>query len=109
MGASNDSSSSVSSAFDADGMVIYSDDVPMFQNIKGRGPVPDEVAQLAVGVAIKYRLLPSVIISQWAYESAWGSSLSARNDHNFFGITWFNGCPYPKGIFSGFVVCVGGY
>ena len=44
MGASNDSSSSVSSAFDADGMVIYSDDVPMFQNIKGRGPVPDEVA-----------------------------------------------------------------
>lgn len=109
MGASTNHSSKISSAFDADGVVIFSDDVPMFQNIKGRGPIPDEVAQLAVGVAIKYRLLPSVIISQWAYESAWGTSLSARNDHNFFGITWFNDCPFPKGTARGIGGSEGGY
>lgn len=80
---------------------IYTEDIPSFPEIKGTGNVPDEIAQLAVGSAVKYHLLPSVIISQWAYESEWGHSVSAKNDNNFFGITWFEGCPFPKGTARG--------
>lgn len=80
---------------------IYTEDLPSFPEIKGTGNVPDEIAQLAVGSAVKYHLLPSVIISQWAYESEWGHSASAKNDNNFFGITWFEGCPFPKGTARG--------
>lgn len=79
----------------------YTEDLPMFPEIKGTGTIPDEIAQLAVGAAVKYRLLPSVILSQWAYESEWGRSLSAKNDNNFFGITWFDGCPFPRGTARG--------
>lgn len=79
----------------------FTDDLPTFPEIKGKGQISDEIAQLAVGVAVKYRLLPSVIISQWAYESEWGNSHSAKNDTNFFGITWFNGCPFPQGSARG--------
>ncbi|EOD7438620.1 peptidase M23, partial [Enterococcus faecium] len=60
---------------------IYTEDLPSFPEIKGTGNVPDEIAQLAVGSAVKYHLLPSVIISQWAYESEWGHSASAKNDN----------------------------
>lgn len=98
---SSQKSSVSNTAFSADGTVVFSEDIPIYQEIKGRKNISDEIAQLAVGVAVKYRLLPSVILSQWAYESAWGTSLSARNDHNFFGITWFDGCPYPKGTARG--------
>ncbi|WP_239660968.1 glucosaminidase domain-containing protein [Enterococcus faecalis] len=80
---------------------VYTEDLPIFSEIKGTGNIPDEIAQLAVGSAVKYRLLPSVILSQWAYESEWGRSQSAKNDTNFFGITWFDGCPYPKGSSRG--------
>ncbi|EGP5709201.1 peptidase M23 [Enterococcus faecium] len=80
---------------------IYTEDLPSFPEIKGTGNVPDEIAQLAVGSAVKYHLLPSVIISQWAYESEWGHSASAKNDNNFFGITWYEGCPFPKGTARG--------
>lgn len=80
---------------------IYTEDIPSFPEIKGTGNVPDEIAQLAVGSAVKYHLLPSVIISQWAYESEWGHSVSAKNDNNFFGITWFEGCLFPKGSARG--------
>ncbi len=75
--------------------------VPIFKEIKGSGLIPDEIAQLAVGVAVKYKLLPSVIISQWAYESEWGRSYVAKNDINYFGITWFQGAPFPKGSARG--------
>lgn len=75
----------------------FTDDLPAFPEIKGKGQISDEIAQLAVSVAVKYQLLPSVILSQYAYESAWGQSHSAINDTNFFGITWFNGCPFPQG------------
>lgn len=75
----------------------YSRDLPIFEEIKGTDNIPDEVAQLAVGTAVKYRLLPSVILSQWAYESEWGRSYAAQNDNNYFGITWFAGCPFPRG------------
>ncbi|QPQ16998.1 glucosaminidase domain-containing protein (plasmid) [Enterococcus faecium] len=44
---------------------------------------------------MKYKLLPSVILSQYGYESAFGTSASARNDLNYFGITWFDGCLFP--------------
>lgn len=80
---------------------VYTEDLPIFSEIKGTGNIPDEIAQLAVGSAVKYRLLPSVILSQWAYESEWGRSQSAKNDTNFFGITWFDGCPYPRGSSRG--------
>lgn len=80
---------------------VYTEDLPSYPEIKGVGNVPDEIAQLAVGSAVKYHLLPSVIISQWAYESEWGHSASAKNDNNFFGITWFEGCPFPKGTARG--------
>lgn len=80
---------------------VYTEDLPSYPKIKGTGNVPDEIAQLAVGSAVKYRLLPSVIISQWAYESEWGRSQSAKNDNNFFGITWFAGSSFPKGTTRG--------
>ncbi|AEJ87173.1 hypothetical protein RV05_GL001348 [Enterococcus hirae] len=80
---------------------VFTEDLPSFPEIKGTGNIPDDVAQMAVGSAVKYHLLPSVIISQWAYESEWGHSPSAKNDNNFFGITWFEGCPFPKGSARG--------
>lgn len=79
----------------------YSEDLPEFSEVKGRGQFSDEVVQLAMGTAVKYRLLPSVILSQWAYESAWGESAAAKSDLNYFGITWFSGCPYPQGSARG--------
>ena len=65
----------------------YNLDLPIYEEITGRGQIPDDVAKLAVAVGVKYRILPSVVISQWAYESAWGTSLTATGDNNFFGIT----------------------
>lgn len=88
---------------------VYTEDLPSFPEIKGTGNIPDEIAQMAVGSAVKYHLLPSVIISQWAYESEWGRSASAKNDNNFFGITWFEGCPFPKGSARGIGGSEGGY
>lgn len=87
----------------------YTEELPIFSEIKGTGNVPDEIAQLAVGSAVKYRLLPSVIISQWAYESEWGHSQSAKNDINFFGITWFSGCHFPQGSARGIGGSEGGH
>lgn len=75
--------------------------LPKFSDIKGKGQVSDEIAQYAYGAAIKYRLLPSVILSQYAYESEWGKSQSAKKDNNYFGITWFKGAPFPKGSSRG--------
>ena len=88
---------------------VYTEDLPSFPEIKGTGNIPDDIAQMAVGSAVKYHLLPSVIISQWAYESEWGRSASAKNDNNFFGITWFEGCPFPKGSARGIGGSEGGY
>jgi hypothetical protein len=79
----------------------YSEGLPIYKEIKGRGPFSDEIAQYAVGAAVKYKLLPSVILSQYGYESAFGTSASARNDLNYFGITWFDGCLFPKGTARG--------
>lgn len=79
----------------------FTKDLPLDKTIKGRGDFPDAVVQMAVGTAIKYNLLPSVILSQWAYESAWGKSGPATKDLNFFGITYFDGCPFPKGMQRG--------
>lgn len=79
----------------------YSEGLPIYKEIKGKGPFSDEIAQYAVGAAVKYKLLPSVILSQYGYESAFGTSLSAKNDLNFFGITWFDGCLFPKGTARG--------
>ncbi len=64
----------------------YSEGLPIYKEIKGRGPFSDEIAQYAVGAAVKYKLLPSVILSQYGYESAFGTSPSARNDLNFLGL-----------------------
>ncbi|MFB8450040.1 glucosaminidase domain-containing protein [Enterococcus thailandicus] len=102
---SSDSGSSGGGAFTGS----YTEDLPSYLEIKGTGNVPDEIAQLAVGSAVKYRLLPSIIISQWAYESEWGNSQSAKNDTNFFGITWFDGCPFPKGSARGIGGSEGGW
>ncbi|WP_256925941.1 glucosaminidase domain-containing protein [Enterococcus faecium] len=87
----------------------YTEDLPVFEEIKGRGPITNEHAQAAVGAAVKYRLLPSVILSQLGYESAYGQSQSGKNDTNFFGITWFPGCPYPQGSARGIGGAEGGY
>ncbi|HAQ0057937.1 TPA: peptidase M23, partial [Enterococcus faecium] len=38
----------------------YSEGLPIYKEIKGRGPFSDEIAQYAVGAAVKYKLLPSV-------------------------------------------------
>lgn len=97
----DDSDTSGSTAGGTEFNGVYTEDLPSYPEIKGVGNVPDEIAQLAVGSAVKYHLLPSVIISQWAYESEWGHSASAKNDNNFFGITWFEGCPFPKGTARG--------
>ncbi|MDT6367771.1 glucosaminidase domain-containing protein, partial [Enterococcus faecium] len=51
----------------------YSEGLPIYKEIKGRGPFSDEIAQYAVGAAVKYKLLPSVILSQYGYESAFGT------------------------------------
>ncbi|MGL9811006.1 hypothetical protein EB54_02727 [Enterococcus gallinarum] len=87
----------------------YIETLPIFSEIKGRGPITDEHAQAAVGAAVKYQLLPSVILSQLGYESAYGQSQSGRNDTNFFGITWFPGCPYPQGSARGIGGSEGGF
>ena len=58
---------------------------------------------------MKYKLLPSVILSQYGYESAFGTSASARNDLNYFGITWFDGCLFPKGTARGIGGIEGGW
>lgn len=83
--------------------VEWNTDLPkdLVKDIKGRGQISDDIAQLAVATAIKYKLLPSVILSQYAYESEWGKSLSGQNDKNYFGITWFQGSKYPKGTARG--------
>lgn len=96
---------------DSEDMTVgeFTSELPSFPEIKGTGNFSDEVAQYAVGTAVKYRLLPSVILSQWAYESEWGRSLSAKNDNNFFGITWFEGCPFPKGTARGIGGSEGGW
>lgn len=94
---------------DVNGDVAYSLDLPIYDDVKGRGNIPDNVAQLAVGVGVKYQLLPSVIISQWAYESSWGKSVAASLDNNFFGITWFTGAPYTQGSSRGVGGSEGGY
>ncbi|WP_195958037.1 glucosaminidase domain-containing protein [Enterococcus gallinarum] len=106
-GGNSDTSGTVGTGGEYTG--AYSEDLPSFPEIKGTGNVPDEISQLAVGAAVKYRLLPSVIISQWAYESEWGRSHSAKNDTNFFGITWFEGCPFPKGSARGVGGSEGGW
>lgn len=87
----------------------YSEGLPIYKEIKGRGPFSDEIAQYAVGAAVKYKLLPSVILSQYGYESAFGTSASARNDLNYFGITWFDGCLFPKGTARGIGGSEGGW
>lgn len=87
----------------------FTPDLPAVPDIKGTGNFSDETAQLAVATAIKYRLLPSVILSQFAYESEWGRSHSATADNNFFGITWFEGCPFPKGTARGIGGSEGGW
>lgn len=79
----------------------YTKGLPRIEGIKGQGSFTDEIATLAMATSIKYRILPSVVLSQYAYESAFGRSQSAKNDNNFFGITWFNGCPFPKGSARG--------
>lgn len=79
----------------------FTSGLPKIDGIKGQGAFSDEIATLAMATSIKYRILPSVILSQYAYESAFGESQSAKNDHNYFGITWFNGCPFPKGSARG--------
>ncbi|RND41228.1 glucosaminidase domain-containing protein [Lacticaseibacillus paracasei] len=81
--------------------IDFTSDIKIFPEIKGRGPFSDSIAQLAVGTAAKYKLLPSVILSQYAYESANGTSLSAKTDNNFFGITYFDGAPFPAGTARG--------
>lgn len=83
--------------------------VPKYSEIKGEGQISDKVAQLAVGTAVKYHLLPSVILSQYAYESSWGKAPSALIDNNNFGITWFAGAPFPQGTPRGFGGSEGGF
>ncbi|MDH6364520.1 hypothetical protein M2139_001489 [Enterococcus sp. PF1-24] len=88
---------------------VYSEHLPIYDEIKGTGLITDEIAQLAVGTAIKYKLLPSVILSQYAYECEWGRSYSAEHDTNFFGITWFEGCGFPQGSTRGIGGSEGGW
>lgn len=87
----------------------FTPELPKFPEIKGSGQITDEVAQFAVGTAVKYQLLPSVILSQYAYESSWGQSLSAKLDGNNFGITWYLGCPFPQGTSRGIGGSEGGF
>ncbi|MBC1925555.1 glucosaminidase domain-containing protein [Listeria innocua] len=87
----------------------FTPELPKFPEIKGSGQITDEIAQLVVGTAVKYRLLPSVILSQYAYESSWGKSSSALHDFNNFGITWYLGCPFPQGTMRGIGGSEGGF
>lgn len=87
----------------------YTKELPIFDEIKGTDKIPNDVAKFAVGAAVKYRLLPSVIISQWAYESEWGRSAAAKHDNNYFGITYFSGCPFPPGTQRGIGGSEGGW
>ncbi len=79
----------------------FTSGLPRIETVKGQGSFTDEIATLAMATSLKYRILPSVILSQYAYESAYGNSPVAKNDKNYFGITWFNGCPFPKGSARG--------
>lgn len=54
---------------------VFTEGLPIFSEVKGRGQISDEIAQYAVGVGVKYRILPSLAIGQWAYESAWENLL----------------------------------
>ncbi|EIQ7097092.1 glucosaminidase domain-containing protein [Enterococcus faecalis] len=76
---------------------VFTEGLPIFSEVKGRGQISDEIAQYAVGVGVKYRILPSLAIGQWAYESAWGKSAASQSDNNYFGITWYVGSPFPRG------------
>ncbi|MDR2834154.1 MAG: glucosaminidase domain-containing protein [Streptococcaceae bacterium] len=87
----------------------FTSELPIYSEVKGKGQISDEVARFAVGVGIKYHLLPSVVLSQYAFESSWGTSQSANNDKNNFGITWFSGSPFPKGTPRGHNGSEGGY
>lgn len=80
---------------------VYTEGLPIFSEIKGRGQITDEIAQYAVGVGVKYKILPSLAIGQWAYESAWGNSQASKTDNNYFGVTWYAGCPFPRGSARG--------
>jgi hypothetical protein len=66
-------------------------------DLKGIGEFSDEIVKTSFQVAMKYRLLPSVILTQWAIESAYGNSNVAKVDTNYFGLTWFEGCRFEKG------------
>ena len=83
--------------------VAWNTDLPkdLVKDIKGKGQINDQIAQLAVATAIKYKQLPSIILSQYAYESMWGQSGVAQSDNNYFGITWFQGSKYPQGSARG--------
>lgn len=87
----------------------FTDDIPIYKEIKGVDGIPDDIAQYAVGSAVKYKLLPSVILSQWFYESASGTSLAAKKDNNCFGITHYEGCGFPTGTMRGVGGSEGGY
>lgn len=88
----------------------FTPDVPRYKEVKGDGnKISDKLAQLAVGTAVKYHLLPSVILSQYAYESSWGQAPSALLDNNNFGITWFGGAPFPAGTPRGIGGSEGGF
>ena len=75
---------------------VFTEGLPIFSEVKGRGQISDEIAQYAVGVGVKYRILPSLAIGQWAYESAWGKSAASQSDNNYFGITWYVGSPFHE-------------
>ena len=83
---------------------VFTEGLPIFSEVKGRGQISDEIAQYAVGVGVKYRILPSLAIGQWAYESAWGKSAASQSDNNYFGITWYVGSPFPRGTPRGMEV-----
>ena len=43
---------------------VFTEGLPIFSEVKGRGQISDEIAQYAVGVGVKYRILPSLAIGQ---------------------------------------------
>ena len=48
----------------------------------------------------EYKYLPSVTIAQAIIESGWGQSALAKNNHNYFGIKWTNGCGYDYVVYT---------
>lgn len=88
---------------------MFTTDLPIFDEIEGYGPISDEIARYAMGVAVRFRLAPSLVLAQWAYESGWGRSHSASTDNNPFGITWFPGAPFPPGTARGIGGSEGGH